>query len=219
MVQVTPAFLSRSPPCRPASHALFWPQLSSSRCPRAAFRATARDFYVSPTGNDTAAGTSEAPFATLERTRDAVRQLKQAGPLEGPVTVFLTDGLHLRQEPFVLTPEDSGTESCPVTYTAVPGAKPIVSGGRRIAGWKKQQDDTWTRGVARGPRWQMVVPPTLCERAALHPRANARRRFPPRGGLPGRNSQDRQTTTPIARASNTRPVISIRTGRISTTWR
>ena len=31
------------------------------------------EFFVSPNGNDGAAGTEKAPFATLERARDAVR--------------------------------------------------------------------------------------------------------------------------------------------------
>ncbi|MBQ7814910.1 MAG: hypothetical protein IJ387_10520, partial [Thermoguttaceae bacterium] len=31
------------------------------------------EFFVSPNGNDANAGTENAPFATLERARDAVR--------------------------------------------------------------------------------------------------------------------------------------------------
>ncbi|MGA2660073.1 MAG: hypothetical protein ABSH34_21430, partial [Verrucomicrobiota bacterium] len=41
----------------------------------------ASDFFVAPTGNDANPGTADRPFATLERARDAVRQLKQAGLL------------------------------------------------------------------------------------------------------------------------------------------
>jgi hypothetical protein len=134
-------------------------------------RAEAHEFYVSPTGNDAATGaTADTPFATLERARDAIRGLKQAAPLAEPVTVFLTDGLHLRQQPLILSPDDSGTETCPVTYSAAPGARPIVSGGRKITGWTKQQDGSWTVELpeVRGGKWwfrQLYVNEQLCTRA------------------------------------------------------
>ncbi|MHB8897374.1 MAG: right-handed parallel beta-helix repeat-containing protein [Thermoguttaceae bacterium] len=131
---------------------------------------SAREFYVSPRGSDSGAGTAAAPFATLERARDAIRQLKGQGPLSEPVTVLLTDGLHLRQQPLVLSPEDSGTEACPVTYTAAPGAKAILSGGRRITGWKQQPNGTWTVEIpeAQKGKWhfrQLYVNEKLCTRA------------------------------------------------------
>ena len=36
----------------------------------------------------------------------------------------------------VLTPEDSGTAECPVTWAAYPDELPALSGGRRITGWQ-----------------------------------------------------------------------------------
>ena len=53
-----------------------------------AFAASAADFYVAPDGSDANPGTSAKPFASLERARDAVRALKQAGPLTAPVNVW-----------------------------------------------------------------------------------------------------------------------------------
>ena len=47
------------------------------------------DFHVAPNGDDAHAGTESKPFATLERARDEVRKLKQAGPLTEPITVFV----------------------------------------------------------------------------------------------------------------------------------
>ena len=37
--------------------------------------------YVAADGSDENPGTEAEPFATLERARDAVREIKQAGPL------------------------------------------------------------------------------------------------------------------------------------------
>jgi hypothetical protein len=49
--------------------------------------------------------------------------------------------------PVVFAPGDSGTEECPVTYEAAPGAKPIFSGGRVITGFKPGKDGVWTAHV------------------------------------------------------------------------
>ena len=45
-------------------------------------------YYVAVNGNDENSGTKEAPFATFERARDAVREQIQKGLTE-PVTVKL----------------------------------------------------------------------------------------------------------------------------------
>jgi len=94
--------------------------------------------YVSPTGDDRNPGTIGRPFQTLERAREEIRTMKRRGGLpEGGVTVFLRAGMHVREAPFVLRPEDSGEETSPVLYTAYPNEKPVVTGGRRITGWKQ----------------------------------------------------------------------------------
>ena len=92
-------------------------------------------FYVAPDGSDAwsgrragaNAGRTDGPFATVLRARDAVRELKrrQGGRLEQPVIVSLRGGTHRLSEPLVFTPEDAGTETCPIAYTAYRGEKPI----------------------------------------------------------------------------------------------
>src|SRR5579863_617143 len=101
------------------------------------------EFYVSPAGNDANPGTREAPFATIARARDAVR------PIAGmrPVTVFLRGGTYALSEPLVFRPEDSGKPGAPVRYSAFPGEKPVVSGGRTIRGWKAAPGGLWTAEV------------------------------------------------------------------------
>jgi parallel beta-helix repeat protein len=118
-----------------------------------------RVFYVSPHGNDAwtgrlpkpDAGLTDGPFATLTRARDAIRQLKAAqGRLRQPATVFLRGGTHFLREPLVLTPEDSGTASCPITYAAYRHEPVVISGGRRITRWKRATLDgkqLWTAAI------------------------------------------------------------------------
>ena len=85
------------------------------------------EFYVSPAGDDGNSGTRREPFATLERARDAARGIRGE-----PITVYLRGGTHYLKEPLVFRPSDSGTRDAPVTYTAFPGEKPMVSGGELL---------------------------------------------------------------------------------------
>jgi hypothetical protein len=116
----------------------------------------ATEIHVATIGNDTNPGTKAQPFATIERARDAVRELKKTGPLKEPVTVLLAGGTYQLAKPVAFGPEDSGTADCPVTYTATPGASPVIDGGRRITGWKKHNDKLWIANipaVAAGKWW------------------------------------------------------------------
>jgi hypothetical protein len=113
----------------------------------------ATTLYVSREGNDgwtgqraTPAGNGDGPLATLGGARDAIRKLKAGGPRE-PITVLVAAGTYTLTEPFVLTPADSGTEAAPVVYQAAPGARPVFTGGRRIAGFKATADGLWTTTV------------------------------------------------------------------------
>ncbi len=98
------------------------------------FVASAADFYVAPDGSDANPGTPARPFASLEHGRDAVRALKQAGPLKEPVNVWLRGGVYQLNKPVVFTAADSGTAAAPVTYAAPPGERAVLSGGVRLTG-------------------------------------------------------------------------------------
>ncbi|MFP4057437.1 MAG: right-handed parallel beta-helix repeat-containing protein [Candidatus Brocadiia bacterium] len=111
--------------------------------PMAALAAT---FHVTPDGRDRHPGTADRPFATLARARDAVRRLVDAG-LEQDVTVVVHAGTYELAEPLTFGPQDSGTERHAITYAAAPGDRPLVSGGRAIAGWE-----------ADGKLWRTTVP-------------------------------------------------------------
>ena len=102
-------------------------------------------FYVSRDGDDTWSGRletpnegkSDGPLATLSRARDAIQELKAKAGLTAPVDVMVRGGTYVLDAPIAFGPEDGGTAGCPVTYMAYPGEKPVLSGGRRVAGpWR-----------------------------------------------------------------------------------
>jgi parallel beta-helix repeat protein len=103
--------------------------------------------HVSPDGSDTASGRADAPFATLARARDEIRRLKAAGPLTGPVTVRLRGGRYFVHETLAFGPQDSGSETRPISYEAAPGETPVLCGGRRIEGFRRDQGEIMVADV------------------------------------------------------------------------
>ncbi len=113
------------------------------------------NFYVAPDGNDNWSGRlprpnpqkTDGPLASLKGGRDAIRRLKSQGKLSQSVRVIVSDGHYPLTEPIVFTPEDSGTEQCPITYEAASRTFPVFSGGRVITGFKPDRDGVWTARI------------------------------------------------------------------------
>ncbi|MFI4911239.1 MAG: right-handed parallel beta-helix repeat-containing protein [Sedimentisphaeraceae bacterium JB056] len=90
-------------------------------------------FYVAPDGDDSANGSINAPFRTLEAARDAVRRLRAEGKLgHDGVTVNLRAGRYEISETFELDERDSGTQTARIIYRSFPGEKVYISGGKSI---------------------------------------------------------------------------------------
>lgn len=124
-------------------------------------------FYVATRGSDAWSGrlaapnadNTDGPFATLARARDAVRQLKKGAGEEGfkqATTVMVRGGKYFLEESLVLTEQDGGTSEFPVTYSAYPGEKPVLSGGRCVTGWKPYKDEILRAELpgSRGGKWK-----------------------------------------------------------------
>jgi hypothetical protein len=97
-------------------------------------RAQGTEFFISPVGNDRNPGTREKPFQTIERARDAVRELKSKKTLpDGErIKVWLSAGTYPLPRTFELNANDGGSPGAPVTYSAAEGAEVRLSGGITI---------------------------------------------------------------------------------------
>jgi hypothetical protein len=99
-------------------------------------------FFVAANGNDQWSGrlpgpnpgATDGPFATLPGALKTIRELRLRHDAAAgrAVTVVVGGGLCFLDAPVVLTPEDSG-----LTILASPGARPVLSGGRAVTGWKE----------------------------------------------------------------------------------
>ncbi|MHB0998808.1 MAG: right-handed parallel beta-helix repeat-containing protein [Armatimonadota bacterium] len=119
----------------------------------AAASTPAADIFVATNGNDSWSGRTvspnkdktDGPFATIQRAQQAVRQIMNQ-PIDGrrgDVTVMVRGGTYYLSNPLTFTPADSGSGTISVVYSAYPGEAPVISGGRRITGWKKTSDGKW----------------------------------------------------------------------------
>ncbi|MDA7865199.1 right-handed parallel beta-helix repeat-containing protein [Akkermansiaceae bacterium] len=141
--------------------------------------ANSADFYVSPKGENTGPGTLTEPFATLERARDAVRELKSQ--TDKNIVVQIRGGEYRLGKTTVFGLKDSGKNST-ITYEAFPGEKPVFSSSLDLTGWKKlDSPPPFLPKAAHGKIWVAKLPKgsperfyTLYDSQGLLPRARSK---------------------------------------------
>lgn len=113
--------------------------------------------HVAPNGDDSGAGTADAPLKTPIGARDHVRALRAAGsfPSEG-VVVELADGEYTMDAPLALSREDSGTEAAPVVWAAVSKGKAALLGSKRIPAFGAVTDSDILNRLSEEARGHVV---------------------------------------------------------------
>ena len=122
-----------------------------------AYTSNAAEIWVSPEGNDLNAGTKNEPFATVNRALRKAREMRRLSQsdIEGGIKIILKDGTYYLPEPVFIRPEDSGSEISTTSIESEPFAKPVLSGGIEIAGWKPSKS---INGLKPGIIWEIDVP-------------------------------------------------------------
>ena len=105
------------------------------------------EYYIATNGNDSAAGTLEAPWKSVEKARDVIRSL--ALP-DGGVTVWIRGGTYTVEETIVFDERDSGTSTNPITYKAYQFEEPVFCGCREITGWTLDSGSVYRAAVDTG---------------------------------------------------------------------
>ncbi len=109
----------------------------------------ATTFYVSPLGNDAWGGRHairqgrgvNGPFKSIERARDAIRELKSVRRSEElKFAVCFRGGDYPLTKTVEFTVEDGGSPAAPIVYRAYRNERVRFTGGIPIAGWKPIQD-------------------------------------------------------------------------------
>jgi parallel beta-helix repeat protein len=122
------------------------------------------NLYVAPNGNDAWSGKlaaanaekADGPLASLARAQALVRAMKRSQAADQPITVMVRGGKYYLQDTLVFGREDSGSPEAVITYTAYPDEKPILSGGRKVSGWKVHKGEILVAALpgAKGGEWK-----------------------------------------------------------------
>jgi len=102
---------------------------------------SATEFFVATNGSDANTGTKAKPLATLERARNAVRQLNlNSKPQKGGVNIWLRGGDYIRTNALELTVADSGTTDSRIFWRAYKNETVRLLGGRTLTGFGPVSD-------------------------------------------------------------------------------
>ena len=114
-----------------------------------------QSLYVSPEGNDAAAGTRDAPFKTVCRAQTEARGL--TGKTDGDVVIHLAPGEYRLTRTLEFTEADSGKNGFRVIYRSEGGpGKARLLGSRRLTGWQPHRDGVWKVSVPADLRFHTL---------------------------------------------------------------
>lgn len=102
-------------------------------------------FYVDVNGNDLGNGSLEEPFATIQRARDEVRKYNDY--MQSNISVYIGDGSYSISDTIKFDERDSTTNGYKISYRAIEGTTPIISGGKEIKGWTEYQNGIYKTNV------------------------------------------------------------------------
>lgn len=130
--------------------------------------AHAKEFYVSPSGDDTNPGTLERPFATLTKAKNNARNINE------PVNIILRAGTYFLSEPAIFSPQDSRAENAPLCIKSYPGEEVIVSGAVPLKlKWREYKDGIWQAKVDDDVIFDQLYINGIAQRMARYPNYDA----------------------------------------------
>lgn len=134
-------------------------------------------FHVAVDGDDEAEGSREHPFATLDRARDAVREIN--ADMTADILVLVESGDYFLPEPFSLESRDSGSSGHRVIYrvNGEPGSARLI-GGTLLTEWEPVQDGIFRARVERGHVFHTLYENGVRARKARYPNHEFDARFP-----------------------------------------
>jgi hypothetical protein len=135
-------------------------------------------FYVSPEGNDQGPGSFEQPFATLERAKQAVRDLK--AQISDDIVVHIREGVYYIDKTIVFGLKDGGKKGQTIIYKAYQDEIPVLSSAIELKNWQIAKSIKGLPYIARGKLYMtdipdgIVLPKTLYKNDQMLPRARGR---------------------------------------------
>lgn len=107
-------------------------------------------FYVSPGGDDDGPGTRDAPFASIERARDAVRSIND--DMTEDIHVYLRRGRYDVASTIEFGPEDSGSNGHRIVFEAYEDEVPVLTGSTRVVDWTQHDGEIYKAHLDRSTK-------------------------------------------------------------------
>ncbi|MDX1284164.1 MAG: DUF1565 domain-containing protein [Draconibacterium sp.] len=131
--------------------------------------AIAEDLYVSPNGNDNNPGTKEKPLFTIEK---AIKEVAKQSTDD--CIIWLADGTYHIEKPLVFIAKELGAKKRQIHIKTIQGANPIISGGRQVTEWEKNELGIWEAKINSGESFRELF---------VEDKRATRARFPNEGYL------------------------------------
>lgn len=102
-------------------------------------------YFVAPNGDDSNAGTEDAPFQTLRKAQEVVRSV--TSKQTGDIAVVMREGIYTLGSKLSFDERDSGCNGYDVVWMSYPGEVVRISGGKKLTDWKENENNVWTATV------------------------------------------------------------------------
>jgi len=129
-------------------------------------QAAAAALYVAPGAAPGGNGTAQQPFATIAQAQQPAHQLAA----DADVVVYLAGGTYRQSKPLAFGSGDGGQNGHTITYQAMSGQQPVVTGAQQVTGWQVQDqtNNIWSVHVGAGVNTrQLYVDGKEAPRAAI----------------------------------------------------
>ncbi|MGW1289929.1 RICIN domain-containing protein [Streptomyces sp. NPDC002586] len=129
-------------------------------------RAAVAELYVAPGASPGGDGSAQQPFATIDQARQPAHQLS----VGSDVVVHLAGGTYRLSEPLAFGSGDGGQNGHTISYQAMPGQEPVVTGAEQVSGWQvhDRSNNIWSAHVGTGVNTrQLYVNGKEAPRAAI----------------------------------------------------
>jgi hypothetical protein len=107
-------------------------------------------YFISPDGSDTAPGTMNAPFRTIEKARTVVRTVN--AKMSDDIHVYLREGIYNLTNAIAFGPQDSGTNGHRIFYEAYPKETPVLNGATKVTGWSASSGGVYQAQLSRSTK-------------------------------------------------------------------
>ena len=118
-----------------------------------------REFYVSPSGNDSNPGTKGKPFLSFSKAKEVVAKVIKDGAENNEIHVYFRGGTYRFDQAVVIKGGEFGKGTNKIIFLAYKDEQPVFSAAKILTGWKKVTENIpHLPGIAKGKVWVTNIP-------------------------------------------------------------